>query len=102
MILDSDEEEPKDVKPLIKVYVKIHVDANDAIVVSDDEEPNQDQNNTAVGPVAKKIVRKYQPIKRDCTYACYFCGETFEIQSSFITHFRGQHPNDAFKCEFCA
>ena len=46
LISDSDEEEPKDVKPLIKAHVKITVDANDPIALSDDEEPIQDQNNT--------------------------------------------------------
>ena len=101
VISDSDEEEPKDVKPFIKAHVKIHVDANAAIVVSDDEEAIEDQNNRAVCPLAKKILRKYHHIKHDHTYACYLCGETFEMQSSFVNHFRAQHPNDAFKCEFC-
>ena len=106
LISDSDEEEPKDVKPLIKAHVKITVDANDPIVLSDDEEPIKDQNNTTqnttpVVPAAQKIARKYHRIKRDCSCTCYLCGETFEMQSSFVSHFQGQHPNDSLKCEFC-
>ena len=92
VISDSDEEEPKDVKPLIKAHVKITVDANDPIVLSDNEEPIQDQNNTtqnttAVVPAAQKIAKKYQHIKRDHSYTCYLCGETFQMQYSFVTHF---------------
>ena len=105
LISDSDEEEPKDVKPLIKAHVKITVDANDPIVLSDDEELIQDQNNTTqnttpVVPAAQRIARKYHRIKCDHSYTCYLCGETFEMQS-FVSHFRGQHPNDSLKCEFC-
>ena len=92
LISDSDEEEPKDVKPLIKAHVKITVDANDPIVLSDDEEPIQDQNNTMqnttpVVPAAQRIARKYHRIKRERNYTCYLCGETFEMQSSFVSHF---------------
>ena len=92
LISDSDEEEPKDVKPLIKAHVKITVDANDPIVLFDDEEPIQDQNNTTQNttpavPAAQRIARKYHRIKCDCSYTCYLCGETFEMQSSFVSHF---------------
>ena len=102
IVISDDEEEPKDVKPLIKAHVKFTVDASDAIVISDDEtqQPNQPVPALPAVPVAKKM--KYHRIKRDRNYSCYLCDETFEMQSSFVTHFRATHPNDLLKCDFCA
>ena len=37
IVISDDEQEPQDVKPLIKAHVKITIDASDAIVISDDE-----------------------------------------------------------------
>ena len=104
IVISDDEEEPKDVKPFIKAHVKVTVDASDAIVISDDETQQPNQPVPALPavpvPVAKKV--KYHHIKHDCNYSCYLCDETFEMQSSFVTHFRATHPNDLLKCDFCA
>ena len=104
IVISGDEEEPKDVKPLIKAHVKVTVDASDTIVISDDETQQANQPVPALPavpvPVAKKV--KYHCIKHDRNYSCYLCDETFEMQSSFVTHFRATHPNVLLKCDFCA
>ena len=104
LISDSDEEEPMDVKPLIKAHVKVTVDANDAILISDDETPQLNQPVPPPPAVPVPVVKtvKYHRIKHDRNYSCHLCDQTFVMQSSFVTHFRATHPNDLLKCDFCA
>ena len=105
IVISDDEEEPKDVNPLIKAHVRVTVNASDTIVISDDETQQQNQPVPALPavPVSNKTAKKvkYHCIKRDRNYSCYLCAETFEMQSSFVIHFRSTNPNDLLKCGFC-
>ena len=109
IVISNDEDEPKDVKSLIKAHVKVTVDASDAIVISDDEtqqpnqpvpqqpnqpvpqQPNQPVPALPAVPVSNKTAKKvkYQLIKRDHNYSYYLCAETFEMQS--LSHTSNLH-----------
>ena len=34
-------------------------------------------------------------------HLCQYCGDEFEMQSSFTTHMKEKHPSDSFICEYC-
>ena len=56
-----------------------------------------DQGQSAVKTVGiKKIIPRQQK------HTCHLCGESFEMQVSFTTHYAKEHPNYPFQCEYCS
>ena len=58
--------------------------------------------STEQGQLAVKTVGIKKIIPCQQKHTCHLCGESFEMQVSFTTHYAKEHLNDPFQCEYCS
>ena len=94
VILDLEDEEQQDMKPVIKFTPTVTV-TSDPIVISLDSEPETqpDKDNIDATSTVPQIPRQHR-IKCDHKYSCYLCDQQFEMQASFLDHFKTDHTSD--------
>ena len=94
VILDSEDEEQHDVKPVIKFTPTVTVTGEPTVISSDSEPETQpDKDNIDANSTVPQIPRQHR-IKHDRKYSCYLCDQKFEMQASFLDHFKTDHANN--------
>ena len=73
----------------------------DAGYVSDGSDGDSDVKFVRISVPAKPVATIVSKVSCSCSYKCYLCGFSSELQVTFIQHFATQHPGQLFKCDFC-